>query len=70
MKTEEIRALSAEELGLRIEDLEEELFRLRLQHQLGALENPLRLRALRRDLARCKTIQRETALQGEGANHG
>lgn len=66
MRPDEIRALAPVELQDRIEEIEEEMFRLRLQHEFGQLDNPLRLRALRRDVARCKTIQRETALRGEG----
>ena len=64
MKTEEIRGLSAEELDDRIAELEDELFRLRIQNQSGQLENPLRIRGARRDLARCKTIRNEVARQG------
>lgn len=64
MKTEEIRGLSAEELDERIAELEDELFRLRIQNQSGQLENPLRIRGARRDLARCKTIRNEAARQG------
>lgn len=64
MKTEEIRGLSAEELDGRIAELEDELFRLRIQNQSGQLENPLRIRGARRDLARCKTIRNEAARQG------
>ena len=64
MKSEEIRGLSAEELNDRIAELEDELFRLRIQNQTGQLENPLRIRAARRDLARCKTIRNEAARQG------
>jgi large subunit ribosomal protein L29 len=64
MKTEEIRGLSAEELDDRIAELEDELFRLRIQNQSGQLENPLRIRGARRDLARCKTIRNEAARQG------
>ena len=64
MKTEEIRGLSAEELNDRIAELEDELFRLRIQNQSGQLENPLRIRGARRDLARCKTIRNEAARQG------
>lgn len=67
MRPEEIRAMTSVELQDRVEEIEEEMFRLRLQHQFGQLDNPLRLRTLRRDLARCKTIQREAALRGEGA---
>lgn len=61
MKAADVRSLSGDELAARIDELEEELFRLRLQHELGQLENPLRLRHLKRDLARCKTIEREGA---------
>jgi large subunit ribosomal protein L29 len=64
MKAEEIRGLSAEELEDRIAELEDELFRLRIQNQSGQLENPLRIRGARRDLARCKTIRNEAARQG------
>lgn len=67
MRPDEIRAMAPVELQDRIEEIEEEMFRLRLQHEFGQLDNPLRLRSLRRDLARCKTIQRETVLRGEGA---
>lgn len=64
MKTEEIRTLSAQELDDRIAELEDELFRLRIQNQSGQLENPLRIRGARRDLARCMTIRNEVARQG------
>ncbi len=61
MKAEEIRDLSEEELKDRITELEEELFRSRIQNATGQLENAVRIRYVRRDLARCKTIQREKA---------
>ncbi len=64
MKTEEIRTLSPQELDDRIAELQEELFRLRIQNETGQLENPLRIRAARRELARCKTIRNEVARQG------
>ena len=64
MKTEEIRALSPEERDERVAELQEELFRLRIQNETGQLENPLRIRAARRELARCKTIRNEVARQG------
>lgn len=64
MKAEEVRALSPEELDARVAELEEELFRLRIQNETGQLDNPLRLRGARRDLARCKTIRNETARRG------
>jgi large subunit ribosomal protein L29 len=53
-----------EELADRILDMEEELFRLRLQNKTGQLENPLLVRAMRKDLARCKTIRREREREG------
>jgi large subunit ribosomal protein L29 len=65
MRPEEVRALETEDLGDRITEMEEELFRLKIQNATGQLENPLRIRELRRDLARCKTVRRERQLQGE-----
>ncbi|MGH7571791.1 MAG: 50S ribosomal protein L29 [Gemmatimonadota bacterium] len=59
MKTEEIREYGNEDLADRILEMEEELFRLRIQNETGQLDNPLLIRALRRDLARCKTIRRQ-----------
>jgi len=67
MNASEIRGMDAEALADRIGELEEELFRLRLQHQTGQLENPLRLKEVRRDIARCKTIRREMEIRSEGA---
>jgi large subunit ribosomal protein L29 len=64
MKAAEIRGLSREEIDDRIAELEDELFRLRIQNESGQLENPLRIRGARRDLARCKTIRNEAARQG------
>jgi large subunit ribosomal protein L29 len=66
MRSSEIRELSAQELVQRVAELEEELFRSRLQNATGQMENPLRIRGLRRDIARCKTIQREKAVEAEG----
>lgn len=67
MTTEEIRAWNPEELNDRIVEMEEELFRLRIQNATGQLENPLQVRYLRRDLARCKTVRRESQLRTEGS---
>lgn len=63
MKTKELRDLSVEELRERCKSLEEELFNLRFQHATSQLENPMRLRAAKRDIARAKTIigERERA---------
>jgi large subunit ribosomal protein L29 len=64
VRSEELRALSQEELDERVAELEEELFRLRIQNETGQLENPLRIRGARRELARCKTIRNEAARRG------
>ena len=59
MLPSEIRNLSDLELEARTRDLEEELFLLQLRRATSQLENPMKVRAVRRDLARCRTIHRE-----------
>ena len=59
MKIGEIRDLGVDELQSRAKDLDDQLFRLRIQKSMGQLEAPAKLRTLRRDLARVKTILRE-----------
>ena len=59
MKAAELRAFSVEELQGRLTDLEEESFNLRFQHTLGQLSSPIRLREVRRDAARARTLLRE-----------
>ena len=59
MKAAEIRELSADELRSRVKDLDDELFKLRIQKSMGQLEAPAKVRGVRRDLARIKTILRE-----------
>ena len=59
MKPAEVRELSTDELQGREHDLHDQLFRLRIQKSMGQLEAPAKLRTLRRDLARVKTILRE-----------
>jgi large subunit ribosomal protein L29 len=66
MKSEEIRALAENELVARIAELEEERFRLKFRSGTEALEEPLRLRSIRRDIARLKTVQRERQLAARG----
>lgn len=63
MKADEIRDLTDEELNRKLADLKEELFNLRFQMATGQLDNPMRMKAVRRDIARVKTIQRERELQ-------
>ena len=59
MKIGEVRDLAVEDLQARVKDLDDQLFRLRIQKSMGQLEAPAKLRTLRRDLARVKTILRE-----------
>ena len=61
MKVEELRELTVEDLRVREKDLDDELFRMRLKKSMGQLEAPARLRGLRRDLARSKTLIHEKA---------
>ena len=65
----ELRELSIDEIEQVLADTGEELFNLRFQHATGQLENYRRLRQLRRDVARIKTILRERELEDAGAEH-
>ncbi|MBN2412604.1 50S ribosomal protein L29 [candidate division KSB1 bacterium] len=62
MKMEELRQLSVDELQLKYEDILEEMENLRFQHSTHQLDNPLRIRLLRKDIARIKTIFHEQEL--------
>ncbi len=59
MKVDKIRELKNEELETKVEELEEEIFRARIQKETGQLEHMGKVRNLRRDLARVKTVLRE-----------
>ena len=59
MKIAEVRELTLDELRSREKDLDDQLFRLRIQKSMGQLEAPAKVRELRRDLARIKTILKE-----------
>jgi large subunit ribosomal protein L29 len=59
MKVAEVRDLQVDELRQREKDLDDQLFRLRIQKSMGQLEAAHKLKALRRDLARVKTVLRE-----------
>ena len=56
MKAAELRDLGADELGTKERELTDELFRMRIQKSMGQLENPDKIRMVRRDLARVKTV--------------
>ncbi|MBQ3972183.1 MAG: 50S ribosomal protein L29 [Selenomonadaceae bacterium] len=63
MKVNEIREMSAEDLNQKLASLKEELFNLRFQHATGQLENPMRIKDVKKTIARIKTIQREQELK-------
>ena len=62
MKASELRQMSVEEIRSRIEDLHEESFKLRFQHVSGQLISPIRLRQVRRDIAKAHTLLKEHEL--------
>ena len=62
MKPSEIRELSLEEKLRKANDLKEELFNLRFQHEIGQLENSQKMKQIKRDIARVRTIIRESEL--------
>lgn len=62
MKVNELRDLSSEEITTQIDQLKDELFNLRFQLATGQLENPMRIRQVRKDIARAKTILRQREL--------
>ncbi len=67
MKADEIRDLGADDIRARLAELEEERFRLRFRGATEPLSNPLRLRFIRRDIARLQTVLAEKARMTEAA---
>jgi large subunit ribosomal protein L29 len=67
MNGPEIRDMTDGEIQDRIEQLQEERFRLRFRSATQQLDNPMLLRNLRRDISRLKTVQRERELQNQGS---
>ncbi|MGN1113207.1 MAG: 50S ribosomal protein L29 [Acutalibacteraceae bacterium] len=67
MKAAEIRELSVDELELKVKELKEELFQLRFQHAINQLDNPMRLKAVKKDIARIKTVLRQRELENANA---
>ena len=59
MKANEIRNMSVAELETKLADLKKDLFMLRMQHATNHLDNPNKITAVRRDIARVKTVLRE-----------
>ena len=67
MKASEIRQLTADELNTKLNDLKAELFNLRFQLAINQLENPMRISAVKKDIARVKTVIRANELSKETA---
>ena len=63
MKAAEIRSMSNEELNNKLKDLKAELFNLRFQLAINQLENPMRISAVKKDIARVKTLLRENEIK-------
>jgi large subunit ribosomal protein L29 len=63
---QELRNSSPQELDTKIRDLKEELFNLRFQLATGQLENPMRIRQVKKSIAQIKTIMREAELKALG----
>ncbi len=62
MKIKEVHELNEQELEDKVKELKEELFNLRFQQATGQLDNVMRIKEVRRDIARVKTVLRERAL--------
>ena len=67
MKIKEIRDLSTAELETQILDLKKELFNLRFQHATNQLDNPMRISAVKKDIARVMTVIRDVQLHGQNS---
>ena len=63
MKTKELHELTTDELNVKLKELKEELFNLRVRHAVGQLENPASLNVCKKDIAKVMTILRERELK-------
>lgn len=68
MRARELRTLTREELEQRLREAREELFNLKFQHKTGQLGNPLRIREVRKDVARLVTVLEEGEVAGAPAS--
>ena len=59
MKATEVRAMTVEQLNEKLDSLKKDLFFLRMQHATNQLDNPLKIRETKRDIARVMTVMRE-----------
>jgi large subunit ribosomal protein L29 len=62
MKATEVRAMSTDELNVKLGDLKRDLFFLRMQHATNQLDNPIKISEVKRNIARVKTVLREKEL--------
>lgn len=62
MKARKMRELTDDELNKKVSDYKDELFNLRFQLATGQLDNPMRIRDVRKNIARCKTVLRQREL--------
>ena len=67
MKASEIRKMSASELDAKLVELKDELFKLRFQQTINQLDNPMRISAVKKDIARVLTVRRDVELHGKDA---
>ncbi|HHV17097.1 MAG TPA: 50S ribosomal protein L29 [Gelria sp.] len=63
MKAKKMRELTDDELNRKVSDYKEELFNLRFQLATGQLDNPMRIRDVRKNIARCKTVLRQREIE-------
>jgi large subunit ribosomal protein L29 len=62
MKADRLRDMTADEIGVRVQELREQLLKLRFQQSTGQIESPQMLRSVRKDIARAMTVLREREL--------
>ncbi len=67
LKAIDLKKLSGSELNTKLLELKDELFKLRFQQAINQLDNPMRIKAVKKDIARIKTIQREVELHGKSS---
>ena len=67
MKASEIRKMSSEEMEKKLSELKDELFNLHFQQAINQLDNPMRIRAVKKDIARIKPVQLDVQLHGANA---
>ena len=70
MDVKELQGMEAEELVGKVHALKQELFHLRCQHALGRIENPMKIRQVRKDVAKAKTVLREKRSSGQSKGEG